>query len=120
MRELRWSDRPLGIPPGGLVVVLSPLLQPTALDQIMALARGHAAIVVVDTLPDDIVAQAAADGVVAAVLSWRIRLLQRAEEIDQLQRRGIPVAPWRGPGSLDLVLRQLSRRARVPRSVVGR
>ena len=36
-----------------------------------------------------------------------------------LARAGCPVVPWRGPGTLDEVLRRLARRAQLPRVVRG-
>ena len=50
-------------------------------------------------------------------LAWRLRLLEREIQLTEVARRGIPVVPWRGPGSLDDVLRRLARRARMPREV---
>jgi hypothetical protein len=37
--------------------------------------------------------------------------------VSRLTSAGIPVVPWQGPQSLDNVLRELARRARVPRMV---
>ena len=36
-------------------------------------------------------------------------------QITEVTRRGIPVVPWHGPGTLDEVLRRLARRSRMPR-----
>lgn len=113
-RDRRWSTQPAGIQPGGLVIVLSPLLSVAALEQLATLAVRHARVVVVDTLPDDIVGQAAALGATRA-LAWRIRLLERSVQIAELARAGVPVTAWRGPGSLDTVLRDLARRSTAPR-----
>ncbi len=113
-RDRRWSKQPAGIEPGGLLIVLSPLLSPAALEQVASLAVRHARLVVVDTLPDDIVPQAAAFGT-ARALAWRIRLLERSVQIAELARAGVPVTAWRGPGSLDTVLRDLARRVAAPR-----
>ena len=46
-----------------------------------------------------------------------MRLLEREMEVTEVTRRGIPVVPWRGPGTLDEVLQRLARRARLPREV---
>jgi uncharacterized protein (DUF58 family) len=114
-RVWRAEPRPLGIPPGGLIVVLTPLLSPAAMEQVLYLARRHPTVLVVDTMPDDI---AATTPPPARALAWRIRLLERASDIARLQGEGVPVVAWRGPGSLDVVLRDLNRRARAPRLVV--
>ena len=39
-------------------------------------------------------------------------MLERDREIRAVQAQGVPVVPWLGPGSLDVVLRQLGRRGR--------
>ena len=44
--------------------------------------------------------------------AWRIRMLERDREIRAIQAQGVPVVPWLGPGSLDVVLRRLGRRGR--------
>jgi hypothetical protein len=113
-RVWRAEPRPLGIQPGGLVVVLTPLLSPAAIEQVLYLARRHPTVLVVDTMPDDI---AATTPEAARALAWRLRLLERAIDVRRLQEEGVPVVPWRGPGSLDLVLRDLNRRASAPRLV---
>ena len=113
-RVWRAEPRPLGIQPGGLVVVLTPLLSPAAIEQVLYLARRHPTVLVVDTMPDDI---AATTPEPARALAWRLRLLERAIDVRRLQEEGVPVVPWRGPGSLDLVLRDLNRRASAPRLV---
>ena len=35
--------------------------------------------------------------------------------VEQVEALGVPVVPWRGPGSLDHVLQQVARRGRAPR-----
>ena len=47
-----------------------------------------------------------------------MRLLERRALLERAERHGIPVVRWRGPGTLDEVLRRLRRRAATP--VVGR
>jgi hypothetical protein len=44
-----------------------------------------------------------------------MRLLEREALLLRVSRAGVPVVPWRGPGTLDDVLRGLGRRARRPR-----
>lgn len=94
-----------------LVVMLSPLASPTALLRAVTLADRGARVVVIDCLPPDIVDSDPGDPYVA--LAWRLRLLQRERELGAVHRVGVPVVPWRGPGSLDLVLRELDRHGRV-------
>jgi len=101
----------LSMPAGVLVVMLSPLVSPKALERASAMARRGLSVAVVDTLPPDIVD----DDDPAAGLAWRIRLLERRREVRRVQEIGVPVVQWRGPGSLDDVLRDIHRRARAPR-----
>ena len=72
--------------------------------------RGHS-VIVIDTLPD---------GAFAGETPWRtlavrVRLLERRTEIDRLSDLGVPTLAWRGPGTLDEVLRDVARLASAPR-----
>ena len=69
-------------------------------------------VVVVDTFPEHLVDNPTS---VYEALAWRMRLLSRGAEVRSLRLRGVPVVPWRGPGSLDQVLRDIARRASAPR-----
>lgn len=112
--EERRSDTgqvPPGLGPGALVVLLSPLGTPAALQRAKTLADHGLTVLVVDCLPADIATDDPDDPDVGML--WRIRLLQRAREIRRVEEAGIAVVPWRGPGSLDAVLRDLHRHARV-------
>lgn len=112
--EARRTDTgavPPGLGPGTLVVLLSPLATPAALQRAVTLADHGLTVLVVDCLPPD-VATAPSDDPDANLL-WRIRLLQREREVRRVEQAGIAVVPWRGPGSLDVVLRDLHRHARV-------
>ena len=51
----------------------------------------------------------------ALTVAWRIRRLERDTELRELERRGVPVVAWHGPGSLDRILRDLGRRSGAPR-----
>ncbi len=106
---------PLGIDHGALVVLLSPLVAASVLRRAAALARQGVAVVVIDTLPEGVVDDDPSDAFRA--LAWRIRLLERARELRVVQEAGVPVERWRGPGSLDHVLRSLARRRSAPRMV---
>jgi len=96
---------------GTLVIVLSPLVSPEALTHAVTLARRGLSVIIIDTLPDDVDRQEDAN----TQLAWRIRRLERARDIRLVQESGIPTVPWRGPGSLDQVLRDLGRRSSAAR-----
>lgn len=100
-----------GLPAGALVILLSPLLSDVSFEVMGRLATAGSAPVVVDTLPADL----GLGGTEALDLAWRIRRLGRSLDVAALAERGVPVIPWRGPGSLDVVLRALAVRARAPR-----
>jgi uncharacterized protein (DUF58 family) len=105
----------LGLPAGALVVMLSPLASPVALQRAVGFAARGLTTVVVDTLPPGLVTGDGDDP--AHALAWRIRLLERRREVRRIQQLGVPVVAWRGPGSLDQVLRDLHRQRSTPRLV---
>jgi len=96
---------------GTLVIVLSPLVSPDALTHAVTLARRGLSVIIIDTLPDRIDRHEDAN----TQLAWRIRRLERERDIRLVQEKGIPTVPWRGPGSLDQVLRDLGRRSSAAR-----
>ena len=96
---------------GALVVVLSPLVGRLAPDQVAHLVQHGQTVVVVDTLPED---PARSESSWRA-LATRLRALERSADIDRLGELGVPVVPWRGRGTLDEVLRHISRLALAPR-----
>ncbi len=102
---------------GTVVVVLSPLLTPEITTAMVTLARRGLSLVAVDTLPGDALPLQARDARSAARLAWRMRMIERQVQVTEITRRGIPVVTWRGPGTLDEVLRRLARRSRLPRPV---
>jgi uncharacterized protein (DUF58 family) len=125
VRPLNWydlSDRaaiqftmanlPTAVPAGVLLVLLSPLAGDAAFGLLAGLARSGRAVVAVDTLPPD--AGPKSSGLWAD-LAFRLWRLERAGDILRLADVGVPVVPWRGTGSLDQVLRDVSRAARAPR-----
>ena len=124
LATLRVGDLPdadslsLGVTGGSVVVVLSPMLAPVMGTVAATLVRRGLSVLVVDTLPPDAVPPVAegADATVVA-LAWRMRLIERSLVLDRLAGLGCPVVSWRGPGTLDDVLRRLARRARQPRVV---
>jgi uncharacterized protein (DUF58 family) len=114
---------------GALVVVLTPAISAQVLAHAIALARRGISVVVVDTLAPELarpdvdpallttVTPMATDSPQLASLAWRIRLLERSREMLRAREAGVPIVPWGGPGTLDLVLRDLAHRSRAPRVV---
>lgn len=102
----------LGAGAGSVVHVLSPMLFTPLVTATAALQRGGASVVVIDTLGER---EQGADRLALASLAARMQKLERDERLRQLAALGCPVVPWRGPGTLDTVLHQLARRARVPK-----
>lgn len=103
---------PRGLDPRALVVLLSPLVGRTVHERAAALFRRGHPLVVVDTLPADAAPATESEWTALALRLWR---LQRATRVHRLAELGVPVVPWRGEGSLDIVLRDLSRAASAPR-----
>lgn len=103
-----------GLGAGTLVMLLSPLIEPVAPQQVAVLHRAGHDVVVVDTLPPDL----ATPGTDAAALALRIRLLERGVELARLRSLGIPVIAWTGPHSLDQVLVHLAHRSPARRLAV--
>ncbi len=100
---------------GTVVIVLSPMLSEAMASVTATLVRRGLPVLVVDTLPAD-AAPAVVEGTDPAVaaLAWRMRRIERQAVLDRLAALGCPVVPWRGPGTLDDVLRRLARRAQLP------
>ncbi|MEP6649356.1 MAG: DUF58 domain-containing protein [Lapillicoccus sp.] len=101
-----------GIGAGAVVIVLSPLVDPAMVDVVARLGSRGLTTVVVDTMPEHLWR---GENDPYTALAWRLRRLSRSVDVHRLTSAGIPVVPWRGPQSLDHVLRELARRARVPR-----
>ncbi|WP_109474428.1 DUF58 domain-containing protein [Ornithinimicrobium cavernae] len=96
-----------GMGPGTLAVMISALVSPAPLAQAALLSRSGTQVVVIDALVDDVQPPGEQDDI--ARLGWRIRLMEREGEVRRVRASGVPVVPWRGPGSLDQVLRSLAR-----------
>lgn len=96
-------------------LVLTPLIDPTIVAVTSVLSARGLTTMVIDCFPEHLVS---ADAEQFAALAWRLRLLERDNEVALLRRHGVPVTPWRGSGSLDLMLRELTRHAARPRAVV--
>ena len=108
----------LGVTGGTVVIVLSPMLAESIGAVAATLTRRGVPVLVVDTLPAD-VRPGVAEGTdpALAALAWRMRSLERTVVLQRLAALGCPVVPWRGPGTIDDVLRRLARRAAQPRVV---
>ena len=95
-----------------LVIVLSPLLGAEVAIEAAGLSRAGRSVLVVDTLPADVVLP---DSGPWLELAWRVQLIERQNLVGALADHGVPVVPWLGSGSLDQVLAGLSRTTRAAR-----
>lgn len=100
------------LPPGALVVIMSPLVGEAAFGSVATLARSGHSVVAVDTLPPN---PGPGEPTEWTELAWRVWWLERSNSIGRLSELGVAVVPWSGAGSLDDVLRDVSRAARAPR-----
>lgn len=91
---------------GSLVAVLTPLLDEAAAARLVQLRMQGAAVVAVDTLTEDVLPRATDQ---VDELARRLWLIERRRLLRPLAGLGVPVAPWRGPGTLDLALELLAR-----------
>ncbi len=100
---------------GTVVMVLTPMLADAIGTTVALLARRGLPVMVIDTLPSDMV-PAAAEGTdpMVADLAWRLRRVEREQQLARLGGLGCPVVAWRGPGTLDDVMHRLARRAQLP------
>ncbi|GIH81323.1 DUF58 domain-containing protein [Planobispora longispora] len=96
------------LPPGALVVMLTPLLDARSATALAVLARARRAVVAVDTLPEGLPLRSAGEWSELAERIWR---LERDNTVGRLREAGVPVEAWRGSGSLDAVLRDVARAA---------
>ncbi|MGH3471338.1 MAG: DUF58 domain-containing protein [Nocardioidaceae bacterium] len=110
--DLAQATRRIGV--GSLVVMLSAAVSSAPLQQAVVLSQRGLAVIVIDTLPTSMASDTDPD----VALAWRIRRLERGMEIRRVTAAGVPIVSWHGPGSLDLVLRDLQRRARAPHRVL--
>jgi uncharacterized protein (DUF58 family) len=106
----------LGARSASLVVLVSPLLSTHVVTQAVMLARQRATVVVVDTLPAEVVLPPLGRPW-SRDLAWRLRVIEHDHTSRALAAAGLGLVAWRGPGSLDAVLRLASRR---PPSMAGR
>lgn len=108
-------DLSLGATPGTVVIVLSPMLSDEMGTTTATLVKRGLPVMVVDTLPAD-AAPAVIEGTDPRVadLAWRMRRVEREQVLARLAALGCPVVPWRGPGTVDVVMRRLARRSQLP------
>lgn len=100
------------ISPNALVVVLTPLMRPQSPGMLAQLVRSGRFVVAVDTLPGGLTPPQRGGWTETAHRIWR---LERDVVVGQLREHGVPVVAWAGAGSLDLVLRDVSRLSAAPR-----
>jgi uncharacterized protein (DUF58 family) len=100
------------VSPDALVVVLTPLVDPRAADMLAGLTQSGRYTVAVDTLPAGAAPPERSPLTPIAARLWR---LERENVLGRLREHGVPVVTWAGAGSLDLVLRDVSRLASAPR-----
>lgn len=100
---------------GTVVIVLSPMLSPDVGTATATLLRRGLPVMVVDTLPPD-ASPSVIEGTDPRVadLAWRMRRIERDQVLAKLASMGCPVVTWRGPGTVDEVMRRLARRAQLP------
>lgn len=111
------TEQRLKVDPGAMVIMCSPLISSANVERAVALSARGLIMVIIDTLPPDLVpslGESPRDDALL-MLAWRVRMLERQADARVVTQAGIPVVPWRGPGSLDQVLRDVARRARAPR-----
>lgn len=107
-REISPEKIRLGLRAGTLVVIVSALVSEAMLSRAAALARSGLTVVAVDVLSGAESQLQQADAYER--LAWRLRMIEREHEIRRVGQAGVAVVPWRGPGTLDTVLRMLTRR----------
>jgi uncharacterized protein (DUF58 family) len=100
------------LPPRALVIALSPLLDSRAVDSLAHLAHRGYPMLVVDTSPRPILP---APRTWSRDLAQRLWLVERDGLIHRLGELGVPVVPWAGTGTLDVVLAQVARLHARPR-----
>ena len=94
------------LPPGTLVVVFSPLLDPRAFGAVTDLRQRGFPLIVVDTLRDEPPADPRSTYERLTLRLWR---LDRAATRSALRDLGVPVLGWPGGTELDSVLAPLRR-----------
>jgi len=107
-----YLSGPHMISSNALVVVLTPLIEQRTPAMLARQVRAGRFVVAVDTLPPNLPAPERGTWGDSAYRLWR---LERENAIGALREHGVPVVAWAGAGSLDQVLRDVSRLAAAPR-----
>jgi uncharacterized protein (DUF58 family) len=97
-----------------LVIVLTPLLDQRSAAMVAGLARSGRFVVAVDTLPSNLSASTEGNWGPLAHRLWR---MSRDNVVGLLREHGVPVVAWAGAGSLDQVLRDVTRMATAPKAM---
>jgi uncharacterized protein (DUF58 family) len=97
------------LPPGSLVLVFSPLLDPRIVEAIRDMRERGFNIVVVDVLD----AQPRPDNTQLSALTSRIWRLEQSATRFSMAQLGVPIVHWDGQGSLDDALSPFARRVLV-------
>ncbi|NLE98623.1 MAG: DUF58 domain-containing protein [Propionibacterium sp.] len=103
---------------GTLVFFLSPLLDAPVRDELVRVRQLGGEVVGVDTLPEELGRTAGIKDYRPDTFlgeAWVLRRLERDDALARMQELGIPVTPWRGPGSLASVLRAMEAARSAPR-----
>jgi uncharacterized protein (DUF58 family) len=95
-----------------LIAVLTPLVDRRTAPMLARLARSGRHVIAVDTLPPAVPAPKIGAYSETAYRLWR---LERDNTVGALREHGVPVVTWAGAGSLDQVLRDVSRLAVAPK-----
>jgi uncharacterized protein (DUF58 family) len=103
------------LPPNALVLFLTPLLDDRSAAMLAQLARSGRFVLAVDTLPGTAGPVATSEWTGVAYRLWQ---LERENTIGRLREVGVPVVAWAGAGSLDEVLRDVTRMAAATRAVL--
>lgn len=92
-----------------LYIIVTPLMNRSFAGLITRLVRHGHPVVCVDTLPEDVRPPQRSQW---TPLAWRLWNLDRDNLIARLGGIGVPVVPWRGPGSIDAALRAVGAAGR--------
>lgn len=103
----------LGVTGGCVVYVLSPMVHAPIVNAAALLSARGVSVVVIDTLGERSLEELGGPTSTSG-LAWRMRMIERDHLLQRLAARGCPIVPWRGRGTVDVVLRQQSRRGQVP------
>ncbi|HEX5994523.1 MAG TPA: DUF58 domain-containing protein [Jiangellales bacterium] len=102
LRRRRFDEG--SVPPGAVVVVLSPYVDDRIDPLVGALARTHREVLAIDVLPDRLTMPTDRAELAAA----RLVLAERTERLAALARRGVLVTRW-NPGLIGLLMRRRQR-----------